>query len=38
MLKAKRNIWGQVTWLGTWLVPLRDDTSQITAVMVSRAI
>jgi len=29
----------QVTWLGTWLVPLRDDTDQITAVMgVSRDI
>jgi two-component system, cell cycle sensor histidine kinase and response regulator CckA len=29
----------QVIWLGTWFVPLRDDTGQVTAVMgVSRDI
>ena len=29
----------QVTWLGTWLVPLRDDTGQINSVLgVSRDI
>jgi len=32
MSKAKQNIWPNYM-LGTWLVPLRDDTSQITAVM-----
>ena len=38
-VESKAEHMGQVTWLGTWLVPLRDDTSQITAVMgVSRDI
>ena len=32
-VESKAEHMGQVTWLGTWLVPLRDDSSQITAVM-----
>jgi len=32
-VESKAEHMGQITWLGTWLVPLRDDTSQITAVM-----
>ena len=39
MLKVKRSHIDQVIWLGTWLVPLRNDTGQISAVMgVSRDI
>jgi PAS domain S-box-containing protein len=37
--ESKMEHMGQLTWLGTWLVPLRDDAGQITAVMgVSRDI
>jgi len=38
-IESKMTLRDQETWLGTWLVPLRDDTGYIVAVMgVSRDI